>query len=73
MPRYYVNKNAQTNDNYENEVHRTDELNCLRPAAQHNRVDLGLHDTCHTAVTKAKNLGYKANGCYYCANACHTG
>lgn len=70
MPEYYVNKNTQANG--DNEVHRSDEVNCQTPAAPHNRVDLGWHADCHSAVGAAKARGYNANGCYYCANACHT-
>jgi len=70
MPYFYVNKNKQANG--DNEVHRSDEVNCPNPALSQNRVDLGWHLGCQGAVQAAKNLGYKANGCYYCANECHT-
>jgi len=70
MPEYYVNQNAQSNG--DNEVHRSDELNCQNPAATWNRVALGWHNDCHSAVKSAKSRGYNANGCFYCANACHT-
>ncbi len=70
MPNFYVNKNTQANG--DNEVHRTDGQNCPTPAETWNRVDLGLHSDCHGAVNAAKRMGYNANGCYYCANACHT-
>lgn len=70
MPYYYVNKNKQSNG--DNEVHRTDELNCQNPALQSNRISLGWHSDCNGAVNKARELGYRANGCYHCANNCHT-
>jgi len=65
--RYYVNKNAQSNGDHE--VHVTgcswmpDSINCI---------SLGEHETCRTAVTKAKEYYSQSNGCYYCCNACHT-
>ena len=70
MPNFYVNRNKQ--DNGDNEVHRSDEVGCQKPASLTNRVDLGWYSDCHGAVRKAKSLGYNANGCYYCCNACHT-
>ena len=35
---------------------------------------LGEHPTCHSAVATARSRypNDRANGCYYCANACHT-
>ncbi len=74
MPYYIVNKNAQSNG--DNEVHVTPRSSCSSPLYPNpeNQVHLGYHSTCHGAVQAAKNLGYRrANGCYYCANACHTG
>lgn len=70
MPQYYVNTNKQANG--DNEVHRTDEVGCPNPALPSNRVDLGFHSSCRGAVSEAKRRGYNANGCYYCANECHT-
>ncbi len=70
MPDYYVNSNTQANG--DNEVHRSDEVGCQNPASSWNRVSLGWHADCHSAVSAAKAKGYNANGCFYCANACHT-
>ena len=72
IPYYIVNKNAQTNGDHE--VHETPQQhsNCTYPAV-HNREEFGYHSTCHSAVTAAKALRYKANGCCWCARACHTG
>jgi hypothetical protein len=70
MPNFYVNQNQQANG--DNEVHRSDDVGCQNPTSSANRVDLGWHSDCHGAVQKAKSSGYKANGCYYCCNACHT-
>ena len=73
MSNYIVNKNAQSNGDHE--VHVTPKSSCSShkyPLPQ-NQVDLGWHATCHGAVQKAKGLGYtKADGCFWCANDCHT-
>ena len=67
MPKYYVNKNAQ--DNGDHEVHIS---GCSYFPSSANAEYLGNHNSCGPAVTEAKSRGYKANGCYYCSNACHT-
>lgn len=72
MPFYIVNKNAQTTG--EHEVHQND-CSCSHMPDPANRIDLGHHETCHGAVAEAKRR-YPSNsfdGCFYCANACHTG
>lgn len=65
MARYYVNKDAQANGDHE--VHK--EGCTFMPS---NRIDLGLFDNCQGAVKEAKKHYTQVNGCYYCANACHT-
>lgn len=69
MTYYCVNKNAQANGDHE--VHKA---GCDYYPAEENRLALGDHNSCQTAVTKAKSLkpNWKINGCYYCSNACHT-
>ena len=70
MPTYCVNKNAQPNGDHE--VHDVASTGGCLPA-YNNRVDLGYHSSCSSAVSEAKRKGYtKANGCYYCCNECHT-
>ncbi|EAO4397087.1 hypothetical protein E5475_18610 [Salmonella enterica] len=65
---YYVNKNAQNNGDHE--VHTED---CEYLPSSSNREYLGYYSDCAQAVTQAKEMGYsKANGCYWCANKCHT-
>ncbi|PPG86531.1 hypothetical protein C5C00_12300 [Rathayibacter rathayi] len=70
MPNYIVNKDAQSNGDYE--VHdETSTRGCLPAAA--NRISLGYHSSCLSAVAAAKNAGYRsANGCSRCALSCHT-
>lgn len=70
MARYIVNKNAQPTG--EHEVHNTSTCNWLPDAA--NRIDLGEHSTCQSAVLEAKRLypNNKFDGCYHCSPACHT-
>lgn len=67
MARYYVNDNAQSNGDHE--VHKGD---CSRLPAPQNRTYLGDFSYCSSAVSEAKKYYTQVNGCYYCANACHT-
>lgn len=69
MPTYVVNKNPQPNGDHE--VHNEASTQGCLPLAS-SRVRLGTFSSCSGAVTEAKRLGYNANGCYYCANSCHT-
>ena len=74
MPNYIVNKNAQSNGDHE--VHVTPRSSCPSPdyPLPQNRVDLGLHATCHEAVQEAKRQGYTlADGCFHCSLPCHNG
>lgn len=64
---YYVNKNAQSNGDHE--VHAE---GCSYMPEVLNRDYLGMFDGCRGAVSKAKSMGYNANGCYYCSRPCHT-
>lgn len=70
MARYIVNKNAQTTG--EHEVHNLNACNRLPDPA--NRIDLGEHYSCQSAVLAAKIIysGSKVDGCYYCSPSCHT-
>lgn len=70
MPYFIVNRNAQPNGDHE--VHNLT-TGCNYMPSVENRVDLGAHDTCHGAVNRAISLGYtRVNGCFWCANECHT-
>lgn len=71
MPHFIVNRNAQ--DNGDHEVHNKT-TGCNYMPEPQNQVDLGQHDSCHGAVAYAKRRWPQArvNGCYWCANACHT-
>jgi hypothetical protein len=51
------------------EVHT---YNCTHGPADHNRTYLGDFASCAPAVTEAKKTYRQSNGCYYCANSCHT-
>jgi hypothetical protein len=72
MPTFIINSNQQPNGDHE--VHNTT-TGCAYMPALANRVDLGSHLNCQSAVADAKRRwpGSKINGGYYCANACHTG
>lgn len=67
MAKYYVNKNAQSNGDHE--VHTT---GCSYLPNPENRIDLGDHLSCSSAVQKAKQYYNQVNGCYYCSKSCHT-
>lgn len=67
MAKYYVNRNSQSNGDHE--VHTT---GCSFLPNPENRIDLGDHINCASAVKKAKEYYNQVNGCYYCSNSCHT-
>jgi hypothetical protein len=50
MAQYYVNRNAQNNGDHE--VHTS---SCIFLPALQNRLDLGQHSSCVTAVRQARN------------------
>lgn len=61
------------NTNYDHEVHNLDASPpCGHLPNQANRLSLGEHQNCSTAVQKAQRTYSSANGCFYCATACHT-
>jgi hypothetical protein len=67
MASYYVNGNAQANGDHE--VHKS---GCSYMPTDANRIYLGNFDNCHDAVREAKKHYGRVNGCFHCANACHT-
>lgn len=69
MAHYCVNKNSQSTG--EHEVHNVT-ARCDRLPDPSNRLSLGDHQNCHTAVQKARQTYSKVDGCYYCSNACHS-
>lgn len=69
MPRYYVNKNAQANGDYE--VHQV--IGRPTSATEGNRLYLGQFDSCHGAVQEARKHYTQVNGCKNCSPTCHTG
>jgi len=69
MPTYYVNANAQP-DGY-HEVH-VDDGSCPYPPTAVNRIQLGWHANCRDAVSAAKRVFHKSDGCYWCIRECHT-
>jgi hypothetical protein len=66
MADYHVNKNAQSTG--EHEVHKT---GCGQQPDPANRLSLGDHANCQSAVKEAKKHYPKVDGCYYCASDCH--
>ena len=69
-PEFCVNKDAQSNGDHE--VHNLAPGACIRLPLISNRLALGNHTSCVSAVAKAKQTYSKSNGCYYCSPACHT-
>lgn len=70
MPNYCVNTNPQPGSG-DHEVHDlASTKGCLPDPA--NRLDLGWHANCTGAVKEAKKHYSDVNGCFYCANECHT-
>ena len=67
MQDYYVSKNAQANGDHE--VH---ESGCLWLPRPENRIHLGRHYSCSSAVVDAKRYFFRVNGCYHCSRPCHT-
>lgn len=65
MPRYYVNKNAQTNGDHEVHI-----KSCTY--FPNDPKDLGEHSNCHSAVREAKLSYSRSNGCKFCCTECHT-
>jgi len=70
MPNYCVNSNAQP-DSGDHEVHDLASTQDCLPA-EANQVALGNHPNCSDAVDEAKKYYDDVNGCFYCANDCHT-
>lgn len=68
MAQYCVNKNGQSNGDHE--VHNL--ATCTVLPNSDNRLALGEHVTCRTAVTKAKEIYSQSNGCATCSPSCHT-
>lgn len=67
MSSYYVNRNAQANGDHE--VH--DQICTFLPSAE-NRIYLGEHYSCSSAVVAARVYYPQSNGCYWCSRSCHT-
>ena len=64
MANYLINTSTH-------EVHDSASTKGCLPALV-KQLALGSHATCSGAVLSARSQGYvKANGCFYCANACH--
>lgn len=65
MANYRVNNNVQPNGDHE--VHKE---GCIYYNLT-NYEYLGNHDTCSSAVRKAKTIHAKADGCKTCIPTCH--
>ncbi len=65
MPRYVVNNRPQSNGDHD--VHKQ---GCAYFPSDYT--ELGQHESCATAVTLAKRILPRSNGCAHCSAACHT-
>ena len=72
MPYFIVNTRAQAASG-DHEVHDNTPGTCNYLPNWENRKELGWHSSCVGAVKEAKKYYSDVNGCYWCANACHTG
>jgi hypothetical protein len=70
MPNYCVNRDAQPNSR-DHEVHDLASTKGCLPDPP-NQIALGDHPNCQRAVEAAKQHFDDVNGCFYCANDCHT-
>jgi hypothetical protein len=67
MPDYVLNRNPQSNGDHQVHV-----KTCRRVPEEENRVPLGFHHTCQSALIAAKVRGYSnVNGCSWCSRECH--
>lgn len=66
MPKYYVNKNAQSNGDHE--VHKE---GCSYLPKVENRIYLGIFSNCKGAVKEAKKYYAQVDGCKHCSSECH--
>jgi hypothetical protein len=65
---YFVDAIVQTNGDHEVHV-----AICVRLPRPSRRRYLGEFASCFRAVTEARKRYTRVNGCYDCADACHTG
>ncbi|QSH40690.1 hypothetical protein P0136_11960 [Lentisphaerota bacterium ZTH] len=66
MDVYIVNKIAQ--ETGEHEIHKT---SCNFLPGVEERTPIGIFETCHEAIGKAKEFYDNVDGCKYCCPECH--
>ena len=69
MPRFCVNKNAQSTG--EHEVHNLDSRCSFLPDTK-NQLYLGVFTSCRGALSEARRTYSNVDGCAYCAPSCNT-
>ena len=67
MPKYYVNKNEQSNGDHE--VHKE---SCEYLPEEKNRISLGEFENCKEAIRRARMFYEQVNGYVYCSKEWHT-
>ena len=73
MPYYCLNANAQRTVRREHEVHDVTPGACNHLPLPSNRIDLGWHPNCQSAVAAARRQypGRTIDGCEHCVPECH--
>lgn len=69
MPNYYVNNNPQPTSKGEHEVHSE---TCPFLPLVYDKIDLGEHSNCQSAVHEARKYHNNVDGCKVCCPRCHT-
>ncbi len=69
MAKYCVNINPHANGDHE--VHNLDS-GCPHLPTVPNRLPLGEHESCRSAVREAKLVYPQSNGCGHCCPECNT-
>ena len=64
MNQYVVNSRAQFGG--EHEVHQR---GCAHFPSRY--IQLGHHESCHTAVERARQYFGNVDGCFFCCHPCH--
>lgn len=68
MPHYYLNRNHQNSG--EHEVHKS---GCSHDPWYGNRIDLGWCSDDYEALSKAKRMVTRVDGCFWCCRDIHHG
>lgn len=68
IQKYFVNKDHSGNPKHNHEVHAE---GCRWMPSVTNRIDLGYHEGCGTAIIAARTYYNNVDGCHTCCSDCH--